>query len=695
MALPGAPSAPAAPPAPLAAQRYWRAVCALALSHLLGASWPPPGERQRRRVVGHWGCNPGIAWATGHLAATWPGAEPFRLVVGTGHASSFLFAHGALRDRADAATVSAGTARYGMPGGDPSELLTLPGLPYSGGELGPALGVSQGLAAHTPDGGAVVCVIGDGECETPAALAALAHADVLLPPGRGGWLPVVNANGARMGGPSRFGEGALTGLLRGFGYEVLRSGTDPAEASAAAGAALRACLAGRRVAWLSVTDKGWPAPEVLGGAPYRGHRAHKVPSWVREAERGDEALAGWFAAVDPGDLLGPDGAFAPDVVALARRAELRAPDLPAGERAVPAAFPVPGGEPAADGSGSGAGAAWRAPVSGADETLARLGVVVHSPDEASSNGLRACLDAGLVTEVLAEEVCAAWTWGAVEAGRPAAFVTYEAFAPLAGSLVAQYGKLTAARPDRGTPPLLVVATSLGWANAPTHQNTDLTGTLLARPGTPVVYPVGAASAAGRLAALATGHHDGAALLLCSKQRLPDLPDPGGDALLYRLAGAAEPAAYLVAVGDVCVTEAVAAAALAAGEGVPVGVVAVVAAHRAAGALAALRGACAGRPVLGAACCAARYVEPALWAGLDRIFPVHGYAERWAPTAWETLRANGLDRLSLLAGLGIAPAGAADALERRFRTGRDLAGVLPFDCPPLVAVPVPAGEGVVE
>jgi xylulose-5-phosphate/fructose-6-phosphate phosphoketolase len=332
--------------------------------------------------------------------------------------------------------------------------------------------------------------------------------------------------------------------------------------------------------------------------------------------------------------------------------------------------------------------------------LARHGVAVYSPDEAASNRLAACLAAGLVTEVLAEEVCAAWTWGAVEAGQAAAFASYEAFAPLAGSLLAQYAKLTHARPPRNTPPLLVLSTSLGWANAPTHQNTDLAGMLLARPQprVEVVYPVGAASAAKRLAWLVTGLTDGAALVTCSKQPLLDPPDPGGSAVRYELAGAPPPTGCLIAIGDVCVTEAIAATVIAAGLDVALAVIAVIDLKHAVPALAGMASWLAGRPVAAAAWCAPAYAKPLLWEGAGRIIPLRGYEERWAPTAWETLRRNGLDRISLLhalAGEGVdLPAGGlrAAAAAQDVDGTSSLETVPRFDCPALWASPVHGQPG---
>ncbi|WP_432832882.1 hypothetical protein [Dactylosporangium sp. CA-092794] len=673
------------------AERYWRVVCAVTTSHLLGTTWPPPGTAQRTRVVGHWGCNPGIAWVTAHLAAHWADERALLMVVGTGHASSFRFAHEAVRERTSATAISAATARYGQPGGDPSEWICQPGVPYTGGELGPALAVSQGLAAGDA-APLVACVVGDGECETPAALAALAHADVLLKRGGAPWLPIVNANGARMGGPARLQPTTLRRILHGFGYEVVQSGADLTEASSAAAAVLASCLAGRRVAWVSVTEKGWPAPELIDGHRYRGHAAHKAPPMVRQGGARPSDVAAWFACLEPDGLLKPTGEPIDDVVRLARRVALTLPD----QTLAPEALRPPA--PAIAGPGRRtAGRAWRQPMSAVDAELAVRPLVVFSPDEADSNGLQECLRAGTVVEVLAEETCAAWLWGCVEAGRPAVFATYEAFAPIAASLVAQYAKMIHARPARPIPPFTVLATSLGWANAPTHQNTDLTGVLLARPipQVSVVYPVGAASAGRRMAALADRRRSGVALIVCSKQRLLDLPDPGGPVISYRVAGMPPPSATLVVIGDVCATEAVGAAAIAAQAGLGVEVLAVVDVAPAAGALSRLAARLGTDPLIGATSAAAHHLTTALWQPLNRLFPVHGYAEQYAPTAWETLQANRLDRISLLEALrdegAPIPAELLDEhrrhLERRLLQAKDLTGVLPFDCPPLQVQPL--------
>ncbi|MGF1425334.1 hypothetical protein [Kitasatospora sp. LaBMicrA B282] len=638
-------------PAGSAAVDYWRAACLLAFSHAAGLAWPPPGAPQRRRAAGHWGCNPGIAWAAGHLAQA--ADEEFLLITGTGHAGSYLFAQQALRSGATAASISAANRRYGQPGGEPTELLGIPELPYVGGELGPALGVGQGIAAAAP-GLRVVTVVGDGECETPAALAALAHHDVLAAAPGSSWLPVVNVNGARMGAAARFSPKRLQSLLEGMGYTVLSSGAHPDEAAEAARLAWESTAAGTPAAWLSITEKGWPAPALLGGLPFRGPHAHKPRGLDLTDPQVRAELEDWLGGLNSPPVVDRDGGVSPAVRRLAARIRL---DLPTAHGpSAPAA--EDGGRPAAAGVGTGS------PMAAVDEVLAARSVRVFSPDEGASNRIDRCLAAGLVTEVLAEELCSAWTWGSTEAGVPSALVSYEAFAPLVATQLAQYLKLITVRPPAGRPPFAVVLTSLGWGNAPTHQNTDLVGGLLARARdcpVRVLFPLGAGSARRRMRE-ALEDRDVLATVTCSKQELLDLPDPGGAAVGIRLRGAAADDAVIVAVGDIAVTEAAAAMALAAEHGVRVGIVALVEPARLDPG--AVRRACG--PQLPGVCLswvAAHHLgsvyQAVRPAGTARL----GYRERWGPTGWETLAANGLTRWSVLGRLRAAGCPLPPELDR--------------------------------
>ncbi len=623
------------------AVNYWRISCLLAATHVFGFTWPPPGRAQRRRVVGHWGCNPGIAWVIGHLSSHWKDQEPFLLVIGTGHATSFIFAHRALSETWSAKRITDGALRYGQPGGDPSEIIGLPNVPYQGGELGAGLAVSQSLAAYGKRS-LTVCVIGDGECEVPTTLAAFVHADLILKgfekPFKAGWLPVINANGARMGSRALWNSARLELFLSSLGYQVLRSGNNPDEASKSAATALTKSLAGEKVVWISETEKGWPAPSFLAGQSFRLHHAHK-PTGI-DPIYSELEFQKWLNSLHDYAFIDNNGNFHSDIVNMARRASLECPPIHLRDTISVPTVKLQSGEPP-----------WESPMKHIDNLLAKRETLVFSPDEALSNRMNACLAKGTVQEVLAEEVCAAWTWGAIEAGREAVFVTYEAFAPLASTCLAQYSKLIHSRPNPGRPPFVFILTSLGWANSPSHQNTDVVATILARPWPRMhlTFPIGAISSEFRTRD-ALNKLDSISVIVCSKQNLLDLPDPGGNVLDIRIKGGPPPTTTIVALGDVCVTEAVASMTAAATSGIGIRIVAVVDLTQMGTRAVAMPLPEQDSTVIGTAWCAPGLIAPAMWTAVGRSFQVFGYIERWGATPWETLRANGLDRISLLSRL---------------------------------------------
>jgi xylulose-5-phosphate/fructose-6-phosphate phosphoketolase len=257
---------------------YFKLVCALSASHVFGLSWPPPGVALKARWVGHWGTNPGIAWICAHagecLARRGAVAST---IVGSGHADSFMFAHSALQRRSDPAQINHEIARYGTAGGLASEAIGYElELPYLGGELGPALAVSQGMAFAQPQQW-VVCIIGDGELETPAALGALLHVRELRRRSKLRWLPIVNANGFRMGGAALLDSDRMTALFQGMGYEVFSSAIDGTAAAACVERAMQCIEAGRAAIWISQSIKGWPLPETMFQPRFYGVSAHKTP----------------------------------------------------------------------------------------------------------------------------------------------------------------------------------------------------------------------------------------------------------------------------------------------------------------------------------------------------------------------------------------------------------------------------------
>jgi xylulose-5-phosphate/fructose-6-phosphate phosphoketolase len=170
------------------------------------------GSEVKPHPNGHWGTVPGTAWMLAHLGVAsgrLPDVEIIP-VLGSGHAGvvqrALAWLTGDLakvnpRFSRDAVGLAAMVASF------PDDALgsevhpALPAGAYVGGWLGGALAFAQGIALDTPDRVSVP-IIGDGECETPATAASWL-AQQALPGAR--VLPVVHANGHRMGGPSLMG----------------------------------------------------------------------------------------------------------------------------------------------------------------------------------------------------------------------------------------------------------------------------------------------------------------------------------------------------------------------------------------------------------------------------------------------------------------------------------------------------------
>ncbi|MFE2579357.1 hypothetical protein [Streptomyces sp. NPDC059378] len=112
--------------------------------------------------------------------------------------------------------------------------LLIPGVRHTGGQLGPALAIAQGMALDAPHR-LVVPLIGDGELETGATAAAWLARRALHGSGEhGAVLPVVLANGLRMGGPSLLAgmrEDEVRAYFTGLGYEPLIHDGAPCPAS--------------------------------------------------------------------------------------------------------------------------------------------------------------------------------------------------------------------------------------------------------------------------------------------------------------------------------------------------------------------------------------------------------------------------------------------------------------------------------
>ncbi|WP_067479472.1 phosphoketolase [Actinomadura hibisca] len=523
---------------------------------------------------GHWGVCPPVNWILAHLTpiiARTPHPSAITVVHGAGHAGPAVFAHGYLTQtlplRHRCWTVHGlrelvtGFPHTGLLGG---EITPLAGAVYTGGQLGPALAVAQGMALDD-SGHLIVPLIGDGECETGATAAAWTARRALIGTGRhGSVLPVVLLNGQRMGGPSLLAQmtpDQIHAYFDGLGYEpLLHHGDDITSFRAllaTAVARLRPLDAPDRQPLIVLTlPKGATGPATAIGTP----AVHKTPL-PDPHDRDFPALARWLASYHPTRLLASDGS----PTDLVRQA---LPTRPRPPRRHPAPPPTAASAAATPGTTSGATLG----VVLADRAH-RDGFRLFSPDELASNRI----DPGpgphqWIIEILNEEICHAWLQGYTETGRDAVLATYEAFAPINTSVLAQHLKHRRLAPP-GLPSINYLITSLGWHNTYTHQNPGLASHLidLRDPAVHVYTPADAHRAAATLTAMIDSR-DQANVLITSKHPLPQHPDStldhelaAGIALWPHLSTSASQI-VLASAGDIAARELTAAARTLADQG---------------------------------------------------------------------------------------------------------------------------------
>ncbi|BEH03136.1 phosphoketolase family protein [Brooklawnia propionicigenes] len=576
---------------------FWRAANFLSLSLLylnrpvLAPSTLDP-ESVKPRIFGHWGVCPSINAVYAHLNDLCRRTErQVNLVVGPGHAGPALAACTFLDDslhRAypqfsrDLDGLAALLASYSTEDGFSTEIsMEYPNVDYVGGELGNALAFAQGAVLGSPER-IVVAMVGDGELETAAGHSSWQGFDYLHPAHDGIVIPVINANGFRMGSRSLWSlrsRDRQRSLLAGYGIVPIFVGADHQELADAFDQALDRAHTGHG-SWPAIvleTPKGWTGPGHLNGEAFLGTRhAHKP---LLKSPRTDphqlEELRSWLASYAPETLFTAAGEPAPGVLAC----------LPSGDsgiRPLRVSIPsVPGDTATRPSDHDTAFAALRDVAMSAVQDDASVYLI--GPDELESNtflgaGHSTPLRHGFTTdpgfapdsrvmEILNESVCFDWSWGLAASNRRPIFVSYEAFSPIFASQADQFLKQIRAGsqvPHRtAAPGVTLVLTSLGWYNTPTHHNPSFVDSLVSRVASPelaVYMPVQPSSAAAymrealcstdRLSVLVASKHG---LGLLAKQPSPGLhQEPEtltGWTTLAEASATAGPSVCFVAVGD--------------------------------------------------------------------------------------------------------------------------------------------------
>ena len=485
---------------------YWRACNYLCLGMLYLCEnpllrEPLKVEHLKKRLIGHWGSDPGQSFIWVHLNRLIKKYDLNMIyIAGPGHGAPATLANAYLEGRysevypdksEDLEGLRKFFKQFSFPGGIGSHCTPeTPGSIHEGGELGYSVSHAFGAAFDNPDL-IVAVVIGDGEAETGPLMGSL-HSNKFLNPVRdGAVLPILHLNGYKIANPTvsaRISEEELNSLFVGFGWTpYLVEGDDPPLMHRKMSATLEECInqiraiqedarrtgIQQRPRWPMIilrTPKGWSAPEELDGHKLEGSwRAHQIPiPDVAENPEHLKILEDWMRRYKPEELFDGNGKLVPELKELApasvRRMSanphangglLRKPLLLPDFRKYATAITEPGTSPAL-------------PTYILGEYLRDVmrdnmeNFRIFGPDETASNRLEAIYAAtkktwlaelrpedsdggdlsrdGRVMEMLSEHTLEGWAEGYVLTGRHMFFASYEAFFHIIDSMFNQHAK---------------------------------------------------------------------------------------------------------------------------------------------------------------------------------------------------------------------------------------------------------------
>jgi xylulose-5-phosphate/fructose-6-phosphate phosphoketolase len=485
---------------------YWRATLYLCVGMIYLRDNPllhDPLEvaQTKKRLLGHWGSDPGLSLIYVHLNRLIKKYDLNMLyVAGPGHGAPALIANAYLEGTYSEIYPFISQDIHGMrrlfrsfsfPGGIGSHCTPeLPGSLHEGGELGYSLSHAYGIAFDHPDL-IVAAVVGDGEAET-GPLATSWHSNKFLNPRRdGAVLPILHLNGYKINNPTllaRISHKELEELFVGYGYKpYFVEGSDPETMHEAIAATLEHCVdeirkiqrearanhSDERPIWPTIvlrSPKGWTCPFTIDGHQTEGSwRAHQVPiKDVAHHPEDLELLEEWLKSYKPGNLFHEDGRLREGLRAMA----------PQGGRRMSANRVANGGslrQPLRLPDLEEYALTIKEPGASEHENTRPLGEFlrdiirmnpenfrVFGPDETASNKLDAVFDAspktwmaesfpedhdeghlgpeGRVMEMLSEHTLEGWLEGYLLSGRHGLLATYEAFAHVIDSMVNQHCK---------------------------------------------------------------------------------------------------------------------------------------------------------------------------------------------------------------------------------------------------------------
>ncbi|MDO4871050.1 MAG: phosphoketolase family protein [Candidatus Saccharibacteria bacterium] len=499
------------------------------------------------RLLGHWGTCPGINVIYAHLnlLIKQQSIASSIFILGPGHGfpalQANLFLEQSLENVDNQASLTANGIAYiaknfSWPYGFASHANPqAPGVISEGGELGYSLATAFGSVLDQSNL-ISFCLIGDGEAETAALAGAWHLAKLLNPESDGAVLPILHLNGYKISGPTFFGrmsDKEIIDYFTGLRYRPMivdyNDQTADEQLHETLSKAYRLIQAIKSnqaddCRWPVIifrSDKGLTGPTILNGKKLAGNNlSHQV--MLSETKTDSEQLAmleKWLRSYHFEELF--DGMkftdFTKTILPTIRQrmgnnrlalglnqAELSLPDiekLAVDRHSVSKSLSM-----------NKAGEYLREVFKiNADKCNFRL----FSPDETTSNRLQAVFAAtkrawnlpikpqddfyaqdGRVMEILSEQELQGMYQGYNLTGRYGAMTSYEAFMPVAGSMVDQYAKFLkqAAKASfrASLAPMVYLLTSVGWRqdhNGFSHQNPGFIANILNhQSGSNVYFP---------------------------------------------------------------------------------------------------------------------------------------------------------------------------------------------------------------
>jgi len=484
--------------------KYWNATNYLSVGQLYLLDNPLLKRKLekkdiKKKIVGHWGTVPGQNFVYVHCNRAIKKFDlDMILISGPGHGGNFFIANSYLEKTYsevyphisyDEKGMQKLFKQFSFPGGVSSHVAPeTPGSMHEGGELGYSLLHGFGAVFDNPNLIATV-IVGDGEAET-GPLATSWHSNKFLnPKNDGAVLPILHLNGYKISNPtvlSRISQNELLSLFEGYGWEpIIVEGNEPMQMHKKMALAMDECVqkikqiqtqarsgkTTQRPKWPMIilrTPKGWTCPEYVDDVKIQGSfNSHQVPISMQKQEH-LQLLEQWLKSYEPQKLFDKNGTLIAELQELAPVGDKRisANPITNGGKNPPKLilpnvldFGVDiekfGQQKAQDMLELGKYLAKVVKLNSQNRNFR-----IFSPDEMKSNRLTPVFeetsrqvefdidandeylsnDGFVFDSYLSEHACEGWLEGYILTGRNGIFASYEAFARVIDSMVAQHIK---------------------------------------------------------------------------------------------------------------------------------------------------------------------------------------------------------------------------------------------------------------